>query len=292
MVYRGGLKPLEFAWFSAFCPGFDFSILDAATLRLSVMMCNKMLLAVLAAGVLTISAWVERGLGAPTVFFALDNNELSVSPHPNSDAKFNEFIATLTSYDVDPIDGINNGPPTFGFNPTLHFNAIGTTAVANGTAAQSAPGFQIGTKALVEADAIPDPEHPELPPPGPQVDSVFNFDHHITAFGLYVIQGGDRGIDNATVNNNPTTFRLKDLDTNSSVDVPVQIGPGWGFFNIFFLGLVDNVPFNQVSIIESIDKNDGMLYDNVVAGNVPEPASVVLMMLGAVFCWASRFRRR
>ena len=79
----------------------------------------------------------------------------------------------------------------------------------------------------------------------PQVNTVFTFNQYITAFGMFVIQGGDGA------NNNPTTFRLRDTATNAFVDVPVQIGPGWGVDNVFFLGVADTVPFNEVSILES-----------------------------------------
>ena len=93
----------------------------------------------------------------------------------------------------------------------------------------------IGTQALLELDAAG----------APQVDTVFTFNQYITAFGLFVIQGGDGA------NNNPTTFRLRNTSTNAFVDVPVQVGPGWGTDNAFFLGVTDTVPFNEVQILES-----------------------------------------
>ena len=76
--------------------------------------------------------------------------------------------------------------------------------------------------------------------------------------------------------------------------MPVQVGPGWGFNNVFFLGVHDTVPFNEVEIIETGDVADGMLYDNIVAGFVPEPGSLVLMMLGGAcaLCRASPFPPR
>src|SRR4029077_14953871 len=129
-----------------------------------------------------------------------------------------------------------------GVDPTLVFGGTGITATTQGVLAQAAPTFQIGTQALLELDTFGPP----------QVDTVFNFNQYITAFGAFVIQGGDGA------NNNPTTFRLSDTATNLFVDVPVQVGPGWGNNNVFFLGVADTVPFNEVSILESTDLNDGM----------------------------------
>jgi hypothetical protein len=238
------------------------------------MMCNTLRLAVLAVGLVSFSAWAQPSLGVPTVFLDRDDSSGFMSSYPNSQAKFNQFIASLSSFGVDNIDAA-----PVGLNPTLVFGATGITAATQGVYAQSNPGFQIGTQSLVEADAIG----------FPQVNTVFTFNKYITSFGTYVLQGGDAG------NNNPTAFRLRNTSTNAFVDVPVQIGAGWGFDNVFFLGVTDTVPFNEVSILESVDFNDGMLYDNIVAGGaVPEPGSLVLMMLGGAcaLCRATRFRRR
>ena len=235
------------------------------------MICNLLRLALLAVGLVSFSAWAEPGLGAPTVFFGRDDSTALMTSFPNSQAKFNQFTASLNSFGVDNID------TAVGVNPTLVFGSTGITATTQGVLAQAAPTFQIGTQALLELDAVA---------PG-QVNTIFTFNQYITAFGAFVIQGGD------LENNNPTTFRLRDTSTNLFVDVPVQIGPGWALNNVFFLGVHDTVPFNEVSIIESTDVNDGMLYDNIVAGFVPEPGSLVLMMLGGAcaLCRPSRFRR-
>lgn len=58
--------------------------------------------------------------------------------------------------------------------------------------------------------------------------------------------------------------------------------------------MTDPTPFNEVSILETVDVNEGMLYDNVVVGAiVPEPSSLGLVTLGAVGVLgrARRFRR-
>ena len=221
------------------------------------MKCYSMRLTIAAIGLLSVSISAQPTLAVPTVFFDRDDQTALMTSFPNSQAKFNQFTATLNSWGIDNID------TAVGFDPTLTFGATGITAATQGVLAQNAPTYQIGTQALLEADAAG----------FPQVNTMFTFNQSITAFGAFVIQGGD------AANNNPTTFRLRNTITSTSVDVPVQVGPGWGENNVFFLGVTDTVPFNQVELIETGDA-DGMLYDNILAGNVPEPGSLALMILG------------
>src|SRR4051812_44385155 len=182
------------------------------------MMCNTLRLAVLAVGIVSVSASAQPSLAVPAVFFDRDDSTGFMSAYPNSQTKFNLFTASLTSFGVDNVD------TAVGLNPTLVFGSTGILAFPQGVYAQNAPGFQIGAQALVEADAIG----------FPQVNTAFSFNTRITSFGLYVIQGGD-----GPSNNNPTTFRLTNSVANTTVDVPVQIGPAWGVDNAFFLGVTD-----------------------------------------------------
>jgi hypothetical protein len=191
---------------------------------------------------------------------------------PNSQNAFNRFTNSLNSFGVDNVD------TAVGINPGLSFGATGITATSNGVLAQSAPGFQIGTQALLELDTVA---------PG-QVNTSFGFNQYINAFGVFVIEGGDGA------SNNPTTFRLRDTATSLFEDVTIQVGPGWATGNVFFFGVHGTAPFDEVEIIETGDVSDGMLYDNIVAGFVPEPGSFLLVMLGGAcaLCRAIRFRRR
>lgn len=235
------------------------------------MKCSSLRLALVAVGLVSISIMAEPGLGAaPTVFFRRDNSTTFMTSFPKSQASFNRFTNSLNSYGVENVD------TAIGLNPGLTFGATGITANTNGVLAQSAPGFQIGTQALLELDAVA---------PG-QVNTMFTFNQYINAFGTFVIQGGDLA-------SNPITFRLRDTVTNLHNDVSIQVGPGWGTSNAFFLGVHGTVPFDQVEIIEAGDANDGMLYDNIVAGFVPEPHSLVLIMLGGAcaLCRRAHFRR-
>jgi hypothetical protein len=233
-------------------------------------MCNSLRLILSAVGLVSFSAWAELGLAVSPDFFGRDDNSVFMTSFPNSQAKFNRFTASLNSFGVDNVD------TAVGVNPTLVFGASGITATTQGVLAQSAPGFQIGSQALLELDAAA---------PG-QVNTMFAFNQYINAFGAFVIQGGDGA------NNNPTTFRLRDTGDNSFVDVPVQVGPGWGTSNVFFVGVHGSVPFNEVEIIEAGDLADGMLYDNVVAGFVPEPGSLALVILGGACALCRRGRGR
>lgn len=231
---------------------------------------KSLYLSLLAVGLVYVAAGMRSTSGAPTVFFDRDDSTAAMT---NSLAKFNEFTATLASYGVDNIE------TAVGPNPNLTFGSTGITAATQGVVAQPDPGFGIAIDAqsLLELDAAA---------PG-QVNTLFTFSQHITAFGLFVIQGGD-----GANNSNPTTFRLRDAVANTFVDVPVQVGPDWGFNNVFFLGVTDTVPFNQVEILEAADVNDGMLYDNIVAGMVPEPASLSLVTMLGVCLMARRSRGR
>jgi hypothetical protein len=252
----------------------------------------------MALGLVSFGVLAEASLAAPAVFFDRDDNMLATPSLPNSTAAFNAFTATLSSYGIEDIESINTGAPTFGFDPQLVFGGTSITAHTNPTGllptttavAPPFAGFSIGAKALVESDALAlfDPQAPQFP----TADTVFTFNQPITAFGVFVIQAGD-----GPVNNNPMTFRLIDTTTNLFVDAPappLQVGPNWGSNNVFFLGVTDTVPFDRVQIIETGDAADGMLYDNIVAGfAIPEPGSLVLVMLGGAWAMgrASRFRR-
>ncbi len=233
------------------------------------MMHNSLRLTVVATGILSVLICARPSAATPTVFFDRDATTTFMTSFPNSLAKFNQFTSSLTSFGVDNVD------TAVGINPGLTFGGTGITATSNGVLAQAAPGFMIGAQALLEADAAG----------FPQVNTDFAFNQYITAFGLYVIQGGDGA------NNNLTTFRLKNTAANTFTDVPVQIGPGWATDNAFFLGVTDTSPFNEVEVLESTDFADGMLYDNIVAGRVPEPASFVLFMFGGASVLCARGRR-
>lgn len=237
------------------------------------MLCNSLRLTGLVVGLLAIGAVAEQSLALPTVVRGHDNNFGNVDPHPNSDAKFTQFVNSLNSYGVDDIEDQS---------PTLTFGATGITATVSGTVATFNGGFGLDFSSLVELDAFPVDFGGTTDP----VDTVFNFNRRITAFGLYITQGGDMDATppiEPNHNNNPTTFVLRDTINNLEQSVVVQIGPDWGFYNVLFVGLQSpEFAFDQVQLLEADDIGDGMLYDNVVAGNIPEPGSLALVLIGGV----------
>lgn len=243
------------------------------------MICNKLCSAVLAVSLVSFGACVEQSLALPTVVQGHDNNFGSVNPHPNSEAKFNQFVNTLNAYGLDDLED---------FNPTLTFGATGITAGVTGATAFGNGGFGFQNGSLVENDSLP-LEYGGTTDP---VNTVFNFNQRITAFGLYIIQGGDMDSTPPILpnhNNNPTTFVLRDTINNLEQNVVVQIGPDWGFYNVLFVGIQSpGFAFDQVQLLEAGDIVDGMLYDNVVAGNIPEPGSLALLLVGGV---GALFRR-
>jgi hypothetical protein len=215
--------------------------------------------AILAAGIISVCAAAQVSRAAITTIFDRDDSSSFMFSYPNSQAAYNTFTSSLGFFGLSTIDAA-----TPGANPTLSFHSTVVTA----------------TTSSVNAGDLFGP---------PTANSVFNFSHYLTAFGLYVIQGGDGA------NDNLVKFRLTNTVANTFVDVPVQVGPGWGFDNVFFFGITDSNPFNQVTIIESNiaaggDLFDGMLFDNIVIRAIPEPSSLVLMTLGA--CLFGRLRRR
>jgi hypothetical protein len=223
---------------------------------------------------LSIVASAQPARAAITTIFDRDDSSSFMFSYPNSQAAYNTFTSSLGFFGLSTIDAA-----TPGANPTLSFPSTVVTATTSSVNASANPGFMIGSQSLQEGDLFGPPA----------ANSVFNFSHYLTAFGLYVIQGGDG------VNDNLVKFRLTNTVANTFVDVPVQVGPGWGFDNVFFFGITDSNPFNQVTIIESNsapggDLADGMLFDNIVIRAVPEPSSLALMSVGA--CLIGRLRRR
>lgn len=217
-----------------------------------------------AAAILSIGAYAQPSLGAITTILDRDDPSVFMTSYPNSQTAFNTFTGSLPYYGVATIDDVPAAPNPL--NPTITFTGSSITATTQNVLVQGAPGFQIGTQALLEYDGVG----------GPQGDTVFTFNQQINAFGLYLIQSGD-----GANNSNLIRFRLQNTVTNSSVDVPIQAGPNWGTDNVLFFGVTDTTSFNQVTIVESNDLGDGTLYDNIVAGKlaVPEPSTLAMAAL-------------
>lgn len=169
----------------------------------------------------------------------------------NSNVARDLFLATLDSYGVEDLEALGGQK-----NPTLAFGTTGLTATT---------GFSEGVQTLA-LYAVSGQRF--LYDSGTAHDRL-EFSEPVTAFGSYVTQGGD-GSPNPPTSAPPNTltFRLENTILETSKEVIItDLGPGWPFFNVIFVGVTDAEPFNRVTLIESYD-NDGLLWDDLIAGQI------------------------
>lgn len=165
------------------------------------------------------------------------------------------FLATLSSYGVENLESLGGQQ-----NPTLTFGATGVTAAtgfSNGVNTQFAYSVS-GTNFLWDAEGASD---------------WLQFSQPVTAFGSYIVQGGDGSSAPPTSTPpNKLTFRLENSTLGTSKDVVIgDLGPDWPFYNVVFVGVTDATPFDRISLVESYDY-DGLLYDDLIAGDL-QPAA-------------------
>lgn len=192
----------------------------------------------------------------------------------------NSFLSTLSSFGIEDLESIPGGT----LNPTLTFGATGISGTMSGQAGQA--GVQTFLLFAVSGNNfLNDYDGGGGPPPVGFHDFIL-FSEPVTAFGSYITNGGDGDV-------NSLSFRLENsqLGTNKVVSI-AELGPNWSFSNVIFVGLADTDPFDRISFIETND-NDGLLFDDLIAGNVfmvPEPGSSMAIAI-ATACLA-RYRRR
>lgn len=191
-----------------------------------------------------------------------------------------KFLGTLSSFSTNTLDTVPAGDLGKS-NPTLTFGAItANTTFGAGTSSGGVQGVS-ATFAVSGANAL------VAYPVTPTNTNLFTFSQAITAFGSYFIQVGDSGANTITMR-----FQNTVLGTSKDVVLP-QVGPSAGFFNVFYFGYTDTDPFNVVTLLPS-NAGDGLLMDNITAGNVavPEPASLALLACGLAWPLAVHCRRR
>jgi hypothetical protein len=217
---------------------------------------------------------VNTAQSAPLTYFGADSPRGTLT---NSNAAFNSFVATLSSYGIDDLESY----PNFTVNPTLTFGTTGLTALPDFRQVATFALFAVsGTNSLVDAGPSS--------PTGTAINDNLTFNKPITAFGSYFSNAGDSAVANTI------SLRLENtlLGTSKLVSIGTR-GPSLSFDNVFFLGITDTEPFNKVSLLESYDY-DGILLDNITAGYVAIPEASSFLLCGlvltglAVAGWRSR----
>jgi prepilin-type N-terminal cleavage/methylation domain-containing protein/prepilin-type processing-associated H-X9-DG protein len=157
------------------------------------------------------------------------------------------FVAALASYDVEDLETLGGQ-----VNPTLSFESAELTATsgfANGVNSFFLHAIS-GNNFLWDKEGVAD---------------WLLFSEPITAFGTFISQGGDGPANNLTL-------RLENTLLGTSKDVVIgTLGPSDPFYNVRFIGVTDTLPFDRISFIESHD-NDGLLFDDLIAGFLPPNA--------------------
>lgn len=192
-------------------------------------------------GISTANAELVSHFGGP------DTSKLSLNAASSARAA---FLATLDSYGVEDLEARS------GANPELTFGETGITAAtgfSNGVNSHLAYSVS-GLKFLWDTEGI---------------DDFLEFSEPVTAFGSYIVQGGDgSSAPPVPTPSNNLTFRLENTIAGTSKEVSIQsLGPDWPFYNVIFVGVTDTEPFNRISFHETYDY-DGLLWDDLVAGFV------------------------
>jgi hypothetical protein len=198
-------------------------------------------------------------LATVLTFFGADDPKGSLT---NSSQAEKNFQATLSVYGTETFEALAPFTP----DPALAFGATGITATSDVDYVAPFPPLAVSGSNLILDQGPKSANDPGLP-------DVFTFNQPITAFGSYFTQAGD-GPANTIILLLQNTL----LGTSKTVTVGT-LGPNAGFDNAVFFGVTDTDAFNRVSMIESYDF-DGVLLDNVTAGQVPEPSTLALLVAG------------
>lgn len=225
--------------------------------------------AVLAASV-ALSA--TPALATVLTFFGADDPKGSLV---NSSQAEQSFLSSLGVYGTETFEALAPFTP----DPALVFGATGITATSDADYVAPFPPLAVSGNNVLLDQGGKGANDPGLP-------DVFTFNQPITAFGSYFANAGD-GPANTLI----LLLENTQLGTIKTVTVGTR-GPTLGFDNTFFFGVTDTAPFNRVSIVESYDF-DGVLLDNVTAGQVPEPNALALLLGGlGSLAVLQRVRRR
>jgi len=204
-------------------------------------------------------------------FFGADDPKGTLTNSKKAEA---DFLATLSSYGTETFESLVPLTP----DPKLAFAPTSITATTDVDYVAPYPPLAVSGNNVLLDQGGKNPSDPGLP-------DVFTFSEPITAFGSYFANAGDGGVNTIIL-----LLENTQLGTSKTVTAATR-GPNLGFDNTFYFGVTDTAPFNRVSIVESYDY-DGILLDNVTAGQVPEPSTIVLLVGGIAALSVSRLRRR
>jgi len=190
-----------------------------------------------------------------------------------------QFLGTLSSYGTETYDEyVAPASP-----PTLTFGSSGITA----------------TDSFAEVEGPLPPDTYAYSTPNAllgiigETPNTFLLSTPVTAFGTYIDQAGDTDADTLSL-------LLQNTNTMTSETVPIgTVGPNADQFNIFYFGVTDTNPFNEVTLqggnaVDGPSFIDGVLLDNTSVGfaAVPEPSSLALVCGSLLTGLAAFFVRR
>lgn len=132
-------------------------------------------------------------------------------------------------------------------------------------------------------------------------NNVFGISRPVNGFGLFFVNVGDAVVNQFTLDlfSNQTGI-TKSISVNfngNGTGVPTMFGPGRNQDDVFFFGVRDTDPFDQVTIRSLYtDGSDGVLYDDISIGfiiGVPEPTTYALLVcLGVIAVGIYRYQKQ
>jgi hypothetical protein len=193
-----------------------------------------------------------------------------------------DFLSQLSDYGIEDLESLSGSDPTLLFDGYV----TGETGFSNGVNSFALYSVS-GSNFLWDTEGD---------------DDYIEFESPITAFGAYIVQGGDgSSLPPTSAPANEFSITIEDTTSSFSELVPIaDLGPDWAFFNVIFVGVTSETPFNRVSFSESYDY-DGLLFDDLIAGDlaslqrvaaVPEPTSLALIGASLMAVGVVRRRRR
>lgn len=233
---------------------------------------------------LILSAVQNAAFAQITTFLGDDNPRGALT---NSFAARNNFISSFALTGTENFDGYAPFSP-----PALSFGGA-TAASATSNAFFVIDDSNIGSVFSVSHDKLLLGNYLD--------NNVFNISRPINGFGLFFVNAGDAVANQFTLDlfsyQTGITKSIPVNLTGNGTGAPTTFGPGRQADAVFYFGVRDTDPFDQVTIRSLFtDGSDGVLYDDVSIGfisGVPEPTTYALIGgLGAIIYGRYRYQKR